>query len=127
MTQSRSIHSMASFLHCGWNFLAAVLFISCSVQSPSGLPVCEADGPIVKVKNGTLEGLHLPFFNEDVFFGIPFAQPPVGNLRLRQPASLNESWSGTRMATRHSPSCPGYAGFDVGLTLGEGESYCETA
>ncbi|KAL7946708.1 Alpha/Beta hydrolase protein [Trichoderma barbatum] len=111
---------MTGFLSCCGFFLAAIHFVSCSAHSPNRSLACEADGPTVKIKNGgALEGLHLPSFNEHVFLGVPFAQPPVGNLRLRHAASLNESWSGTRMATVRSPSCPGYAGFDVGLTLAE--------
>ncbi|CZR58626.1 related to carboxylesterase type B [Phialocephala subalpina] len=76
-------------------------------------------GPRVTIKNGTLRGIHLPAFNEDVFLGIPFAAPPVGELRLRRPESHQNSWKGVRNATVRSPSCPGYAGFDIGLELGE--------
>jgi hypothetical protein len=76
--------------------------------------------PEVTVKNGTLRGFYLPSFNEDVFFGVPFAAPPVGNLRLRHPIPYQSSWKGARDATVRTPSCPGYAGFDTGLVLSEG-------
>jgi len=75
--------------------------------------------PQVDIKNGTLRGLYLPAFHEDLFLGVPFASPPVGDLRLRHPVPYNEHWQQVRDATLRSPSCPGYAGFDVGLVLGE--------
>jgi cholinesterase len=83
-------------------------------------PPYEAASPQVKVRNGTLQGHSLPAFNEDVFLGIPFAAPPVGDLRLRHPLPYPDAWDGVRDATARSPSCPGYAGFDIGLALGEG-------
>ncbi|KAH9221753.1 Alpha/Beta hydrolase protein [Leptodontidium sp. 2 PMI_412] len=75
--------------------------------------------PRVTINNGTLEGLYLPAFNQDVFLGVPFAAPPIGDLRLRRPKPYQDVWSGIRNAQVRSPSCPGYAGFDIGLDLGE--------
>jgi len=77
--------------------------------------------PIVSTQNGTLQGFHLSAFNEDVFLGVPFAAPPIGDLRFRRPKPYQNAWQGVRNATVRSPSCPGYAGFDVGLALGEGK------
>src|SRR4051794_10389245 len=39
-----------------------------------------------------------------VFKGIPFAQPPVGDLRWREPMPVN-SWKGVRDATKFSSRC----------------------
>ncbi|KAI8680803.1 hypothetical protein LRP88_04422 [Fusarium phalaenopsidis] len=99
----------------GW-VLVALHYAS----SPTlGLPTCDGRPPIATTKNGTLRGFYLPEFHEDLFLGVPFAQPPLGDLRLRHPVSLNESWHGVRNATKRSLTCPGYAGFDKGLDLGE--------
>jgi hypothetical protein len=76
--------------------------------------------PTASVQNGTFTGLHLPQLNQDLFLGVPFARPPVGDLRLRHPQSLNHSWEGDRDATRRGNSCVGYAGFAKGLNMSEG-------
>lgn len=65
-------------------------------------------GPTVTVLNGTYEGYHLQSADQDVFLGIPYAQPPVGDLRFRAPRSLNTSWNGIRSATDYSDVCMQY-------------------
>lgn len=60
--------------------------------------------PSVAIKNGTVNGAYLPTFDQDAFLGVPFAQPPVGDLRLRRPQSLNTSFTGGAYeATEYSP------------------------
>lgn len=39
------------------------------------------------------------------YLGVPYAQPPVGNLRWVDPQSV-ETWSDVRDATRFAPACP---------------------
>lgn len=39
------------------------------------------------------------------YLGVPYARPPVGDLRWRDPQSI-EGWSGIRDATRFAPACP---------------------
>lgn len=64
--------------------------------------------PTVTVRNGTYFGLHNPHYNQDYFLGIPFAQPPLDELRFQLPQPLNHSWTGLRNATEYSPECIGY-------------------
>jgi len=64
--------------------------------------------PSATTKNGTYIGRYESAYDTDYFLGIPFARPPLGDLRFRAPRSLNESWSGTRNATEYSPQCIGY-------------------
>lgn len=37
--------------------------------------------PTVTVRNGTYSGLYSQEWDQDFFLGLPFAQPPVGDLR----------------------------------------------
>ena len=56
--------------------------------------------PVVKIANGTLEGI-----NESgvrTFKGIPFAEPPVGELRWKEPQPV-KNWQGVRKANKFGP------------------------
>ncbi|KAF1851638.1 carboxylesterase family protein-like protein [Cucurbitaria berberidis CBS 394.84] len=75
-----------------------------------GLANCysNSSAPTVEVKNGSYYGVHSAEYNQDFFLGIPYAQPPVGSLRFRNPVSLNESWNDAKAATQYSSECYGY-------------------
>lgn len=74
-----------------------------------GLSARQSSGaPSVAVRNGTYTGLYQPTYNQDLFLGIPFVQPPVGDLRFRFPQPLNTTWSEPRQATAYYPECVGY-------------------
>ena len=64
--------------------------------------------PVVTVKNGTLRGIHSNEWDQDYFLGIPYAQPPVGDLRFRWPRSIEKAYDGDRDATQYSYSCYQY-------------------
>lgn len=64
--------------------------------------------PVAHTLNGSYYGIHNRHFYQDLFLGIPFAQPPVADLRLRPPTSLNTSWTGSRNATEYGFACIGY-------------------
>lgn len=66
-------------------------------------------GPIVTVKNGSIEGLHSTEWNQDFFLGIPYAQPPLGDLRFKWPQSIKTTWNSTLDATNYGYSCYQYA------------------
>ncbi|KAG3152134.1 hypothetical protein PI126_g10652 [Phytophthora idaei] len=67
-----------------------------------------ADPPAVTVKNGSYYGVYQENYDQDLFLGMPYAQPPVGDLRFRIPESLNTTWSEPKNATEYSPECYGY-------------------
>ncbi|GAA6023880.1 hypothetical protein JCM10207_000514 [Rhodosporidiobolus poonsookiae] len=52
------------------------------------------NAPTVTISNGTIEGVLLSTFNQDAFLGIPYAQKPLGNLRLRRPRVLEQQYEG---------------------------------
>ena len=58
----------------------------------------------VQTVAGTVEGLTSPDKKIRIFEGIPFAAPPVGNLRW-QPPQPAPSWTGVRKATAFGPRC----------------------
>ncbi|MCB1216179.1 carboxylesterase family protein [bacterium] len=41
----------------------------------------------------------------EVFLGVPYAQPPIGKLRWREPQPA-QSWEGIRTAVEFGPACP---------------------
>jgi para-nitrobenzyl esterase len=61
-----------------------------------------ANGPIVKVRQGEARGIVAD--GVAVFKGLPFAAPPVGDLRWRDP-QLPAKWSGVRAASAFSSTC----------------------
>ncbi|POM57384.1 Triacylglycerol Lipase, partial [Phytophthora palmivora] len=64
--------------------------------------------PTVTIKNGSYYGVYQETYDQDLFLGMPYAQPPVGDLRFRNPESLNTTWSEAKNATEYSPECYGY-------------------
>ncbi|CAN9146880.1 unnamed protein product [Alternaria alternata] len=73
-----------------------------------GLAVSDAAVPTAQTKNGTYVGIHSAEYDQDFFLGIPYAQPPVGSLRFRNPVGLNTTWDETKPATQYSTECYGY-------------------
>ncbi|KAF1997114.1 alpha/beta-hydrolase [Amniculicola lignicola CBS 123094] len=67
---------------------------------------------IIKIKNGTIQGIHSTVYNQDYFLGVPFAQPPIGPLRFRVPQSLNSTWTSPLAAQEYSAACVGYGSDD---------------
>ena len=64
-------------------------------------------GPIVAVEGGEIQGSFEADGEIAVFKGIPYAAPPVGELRWKPPQTVTLPWEGTRDATRISASiCP---------------------
>jgi len=62
-----------------------------------------AAGPEVAVSGGKIQG-SLASYGGAVFKGIPFAQPPTGDLRWREPMPV-KAWTGLRDATAFGAPC----------------------
>jgi para-nitrobenzyl esterase len=60
--------------------------------------------PEVHVDSGNLSGIHDARMGLDEFKGIPYAAPPVGNLRWKAPQPVTP-WKGVRKADRFGPRC----------------------
>lgn len=62
--------------------------------------------PRVILKAGILEGRRSVAAGDQVaFLGVPYAAPPVGNLRWKPPEPV-AAWSGVRQVTQYGPACP---------------------
>ncbi len=59
--------------------------------------------PVVQTKDGPVRGFVVN--NTVQFLGIPYASPPVNNLRFASPIPAN-AWTETLNATEFSPGCP---------------------
>ncbi|XP_053206000.1 cholinesterase-like [Panonychus citri] len=64
-------------------------------------------GPVVHIDWGTIEGTveTVAGSNVSVFYGIPYAEPPVGRLRFRLPVKLEGHHRGIYNATKPKPAC----------------------
>ncbi|GAC1424823.1 MAG: carboxylesterase family protein [Chitinophagaceae bacterium] len=65
-----------------------------------GQPASDTMIPRVQTADGLLEGVNESGVRS--FKGIPFAQPPVGNLRWKEPQALH-NWDGVRKADKFGP------------------------
>ena len=67
----------------------------------------DVSGPRVRTKYGWIQGQTISVRDKliDEFVGVPFAKPPVGDLRFSKPVELNP-WNGIRNATSVSAQCP---------------------
>lgn len=75
------------------------------------------NAPTAQVKNGTYAGRYSAEYNQDFFLGMPYAQPPIEDLRFRQAQSLNDTWEGAREAWSYSPLCVGYGVSYLGVLV----------
>lgn len=76
-----------------WRFVGVVLAVHLA-----GVTVAQQ----VLTESGTISGLSTN--GVSVYKGIPFAAPPVGDLRWRAPAPVTP-WTGTRKADAFAPAC----------------------
>jgi para-nitrobenzyl esterase len=60
-----------------------------------------------ETKLGTLQGVpqHGKYAGNTVFMGVPYAAPPVGDLRWKPPVKAH-SWTGVRACNTHGPVAP---------------------
>ena len=75
------------------------ILIACGVWISS---ICAA----VTIPNGTIQGTVNNSKNVEKFLGIPYAEPPIGDLRLRQAIPLRKSY-GNLTASHFGHSCFG--------------------
>ncbi len=75
---------------------AAVLVAGCGNRESSTLEKVQlGSGPVSGLQEGGIWS----------YLGIPYAAPPVGDLRFREPQPV-EKWKETRACTEYGPACP---------------------
>ncbi|EPT02238.1 hypothetical protein FOMPIDRAFT_1059299 [Fomitopsis schrenkii] len=87
------------------------LLVAVALMSFPSATFCWSSPPNATTRNGTYVGRYNAEYDQDFFLGIPYAQPPVGDLRFANPQSLDSSFDGIRYATEYSAQCIGY-GYD---------------
>ncbi|MAN66938.1 carboxylesterase family protein [uncultured Hyphomonas sp.] len=95
----------------GWKRIWRVLAVILTVWGT--VPACAQEASVVEAPAGSVRGVQSG--ETRVFRGIPYAQPPVGELRWRAPQPLPR-WSGIRDATQFGAACvqPALpAGFEI--------------
>jgi para-nitrobenzyl esterase len=83
-------------------YFATLAALSWAVCSASSIQTTEA--PLVAVSGGKLQGEALPSPGGAVFKGIPYAAPPVGDLRWRETRPARP-WGGVKQAVAYQPGC----------------------
>jgi para-nitrobenzyl esterase len=86
--------------------IAACILCLGQVFIPAGSAQTAAaagSGPVVSISTGKLRGA-LTADGGAVFKNIPFAQPPLGDLRWREPLPA-KAWTGVRDAAQFGPMC----------------------
>ena len=81
-----------------------ILKSACLFLLSAAAAICAGPGSIVKITGGQIKGTLLDKGGA-VFKGIPYAQPPVGDLRWREPMPV-KPWAGVRDATAFGAICP---------------------
>lgn len=83
--------------------VAAAAIVGCFAS-----PAVGQSAPTATTLNGTYLGRYNPEYDQDFFLGMPYAQPPIGDLRFANPQSITTSFNDTRDATEYSAQCLGY-------------------
>ena len=97
----------------GWRLLGfvgflAVVLIAARLSAPPirAIPAVNAKDPsptgVVTVAQGKLTGVYNADRSVEVYAGIPYAKPPVGELRWREPQPP-EAWEGVRVCDTFAP------------------------
>ncbi|KAI8511326.1 protein polyubiquitination [Branchiostoma belcheri] len=74
------------------------------VQGLSAFPAVQEDGPTVQTQFGAVQGMSVE--EGAIFLGLPFAVPPVGQLRWKPPQPYTASWApSVRDGTQPGPAC----------------------
>jgi para-nitrobenzyl esterase len=83
-----------------------VALLSISLLITNAIAHKKSDNTIVDTKYGMVEGYKVDGFDVIAWKGLPYAKPPVGDLRWKKPENP-ASWSGIRDASEYGNRCRG--------------------
>ncbi|XP_066270604.1 cAMP-regulated D2 protein-like [Branchiostoma lanceolatum] len=84
--------------------ICLLLILSLQLAGGSGLPIKDG-GAIVQTQYGAVQGISVE--EGDIFLGLPFAEPPVGDLRWQPPQPFSSQWSpSVRDGSVPGQACP---------------------
>uniref|UniRef100_A0A914QHN4 Carboxylesterase type B domain-containing protein n=1 Tax=Panagrolaimus davidi TaxID=227884 RepID=A0A914QHN4_9BILA len=86
-------------------FIFSLTLILFCIPSTNSLNHASATVSAGKLQGYTVESNENRKNAVNVFKGIPFAEPPIGDLRFSLPKSI-KSWNGILNATNYKPACP---------------------
>src|SRR3954466_3323857 len=81
--------------------VGAVCAVALSMTAGSGYAALATQ---IRTQSGLVEGTRSAEGKVGAFEGIPFAAPPVGNLRWQPPQAVT-AWEGVRKTTAFGPHC----------------------
>src|SRR5580704_14161944 len=90
-------------MHWNLRYFFAVLLAAAAIDGAVSAQSTPAKAPVVRIDSGQVRGVEADGVIS--FKGIPYAAPPVGKLRWREPQPA-QHWAGVRDATKFGPECP---------------------
>ncbi|KAI0800727.1 alpha/beta-hydrolase [Fomes fomentarius] len=98
--------------------MARMLAALCSLLLPFTLGFGSPSAPlVVHTSSGTFRGATVSGL--DRWLGVPFAQPPVGNLRFKAPVPITRASRVVRNATNFGNACPQVPSSSLGAPISE--------
>ena len=106
------------------------LFLS-AVLSVAAMAACNPANPVLQIEGGQIQGVESSVKGVYIYKGIPFAAPPVGDLRWKEPQAVIP-WEGIKVAdtfgpgamqAKHDSSNPGPVN-SIGKTRNSAKTAC---
>ena len=73
----------------------------------------------VNLKTGSFKGVKAFANGTEHWFGIPYAEQPLGSLRFKAPVPISKPVTGLQDATNFGPVCPQLPSATLGAPMGE--------
>ena len=89
-----------------WNKILLAVCLACAATCVVFAGGTDDDGLLVDLTSGNFVGGRSTVNGTERWLGIPFAQPPVGNLRFKAPVPIVTPLQGVQLATEFGDSCP---------------------